>query len=107
MRKIEQQMIQAIRNKKNWHKGNTRVEVCDNVIMVKLHGHDIAAVSADQIIFDCCGYETNTTRSRLNAVASLCTQYIGFNIIQFSMHFRKGSPNAKPIEMRGFVNAWR
>src|SRR5574337_2158291 len=114
MRKIEQQMIQAIRNQTNWKSGNTKVEVSRTQCDVRLHGHLIASVfnlviatkdSPHCVVFDHCGYSTVTTRSRLNAVATLCSEYVGFNIIHRVMHYRKGSPNAKPEVMEYPVTA--
>lgn len=108
MRKIENKMIQAIRNQTNWESGNTKVEVSRTQCDVRLHGHLIASVfnrgtatkdSPHCVVFDHCGYSTATTRSRLNAVATLCSEYIGFNIIQREMHYRKGSHDAKPQPM--------
>ncbi len=71
-RKIENQMIEAIKNNQDWHSANTAVE-CDNGIStVKLHGHVIAEVGDSFIrLFD-GGHQTNTTKSRLNAILNGC-----------------------------------
>ena len=72
MRKIEQQMCQAIQNNKNWAGGNTTVFTEDNVSKVYLHGNHIATVDDDTMtIFD-GGWQSNTTKSRLNA---LCDEF--------------------------------
>lgn len=72
MRKIETQMIQAIQNNKNWSSGNTQVITEDNISKVYLHGNHIATVTDDNMtIFD-GGWQSNTTKSRLNA---LCTEF--------------------------------
>lgn len=114
MRKIENKMIQAIRSQTNWKSGNTKVEVSRTQCDVRLHGHLIASVfnrgiatkdSPHCVVFDHCGYSTATTRSRLNAIATLCSEYIGFNIIQYAMHYRKGSPESKPQPMNYPVKA--
>lgn len=75
MRKIESQLIQAIRDKRNWQSSNTRTEYvpasADNqgdYVEVYLFGHHIASVADDSIIFTDCGYQTVTTKSRLNAI---------------------------------------
>ena len=72
MRQIEKQMNFALSNKGNWSKSNTTVEYNEstNCSTVKLHGHSIAtydhALCAVKI--SSCGWETNTTKSRLNAI---------------------------------------
>ena len=72
MRKIEQQMCEAIQNNKNWAGGNTTVFTEDNVSKVYLHGNHIATVDDDTMtIFD-GGRQSVTTKSRLNA---LCDEF--------------------------------
>ena len=72
MRKIERQMNFAISNKGNWSSSNTRVEYNDssNCSSVYLHGHEIACYdhNTNSVQLDSCGYETVTTKSRLNAI---------------------------------------
>lgn len=69
MRKIEQQMNRALRNDKAWSSGNTSVVLgWENTKDVYLHGNRIATVSPNQIqIFD-GGWQSVTTKSRLNAL---------------------------------------
>ena len=70
MRKIEQQMNAAISNNKNWQSGNTAVtfDEVSNVSTVFLHGNKIAEVGDTFIrLFD-GGWQTVTTKSRLNAI---------------------------------------
>jgi len=71
MRKIEQQMNTAISDCVNWKNADTEV-VCDNdgVSTVYLYGNKIAEVGEDFVqIFD-GGYQSKTTKSRLNAILS-------------------------------------
>ena len=75
MRKIESQMNQAIRSRKeHWQSANTAVEtfycsVSDRVgSIVKLHGNKIAEVYANSIVLFDGGWQTVTTKSRLNAL---------------------------------------
>ena len=74
MRKIEQQMNNAISNKVDWSSSNTRVEFNDstNCSNVFLHGHNIATVdhSTNAVKVSSCGWHTTTTKSRLNAILS-------------------------------------
>ena len=70
MRKIESQMCAAIQANINWSNGNTTVHFNEEsgVSIVRLHGNKIAEVSDDDMtIFD-GGYQSNTTKSRLNAL---------------------------------------
>ena len=70
MRKIEEQMIQAIKDKRNWSSGNTSVcySADYNTSRVYLHNNLIAIVSdTDVEVFD-GGWQSNTTKSRLNAI---------------------------------------
>ena len=72
MRKIEKQMNFALSNRSNWSKDNTRVEYNDssNCSSVYLHGHQIATLCHETkaVKLSSCGYTTNTTKSRLNAI---------------------------------------
>lgn len=68
MRKIEHQMNQAILNEKDWKLDNTEVVSCTNASDVYLHGNLIARIGETWIeLFD-GGWQTNTTKSRLNAI---------------------------------------
>ena len=72
MRKIEQQMNRAIVNKNCWQSSNTSVTFnpSTNCSQVYLHGHQIATFdhNTQAVKLDSCGYETVTTKSRLNAI---------------------------------------
>lgn len=73
MRKIEQEMIEAIKNGKAYQKDNTRVAVNSDgyFLKVELHGHVIAEIYATkQLRLSDCGFQTKTTKSRLNAILS-------------------------------------
>jgi len=70
MRKIEQQMNNAISNNQNWQSANTAVTYDEQSgeSKVYLHGNHIATVGEDFVqIFD-GGWQSNTTKSRLNAI---------------------------------------
>ena len=70
MRKIESQMIQAIQQNKSWSSTNTSVQFIEEneTSKVYLHGNHIATVGDDFVtIFD-GGWQSNTTKSRLNAI---------------------------------------
>ena len=72
MRKIEKQMCAAVQSNKDWKSGNTSVHFDpeSGISVVRLHGNKIAEVSDhDMTIFD-GGWQSNTTKSRLNALCS-------------------------------------
>ena len=96
MRKIEQQMIDAIKSETDWKSGNTKVVNFFNdgdkcvVTSVFLHDNLIAEVTdTDMTIFD-GGWQTTTTKSRLNA---LCDEFCvtGEGVFQkdFTWYVRK------------------
>jgi hypothetical protein len=80
MRKIEREMVAAIKAQKNWRKANTEV-VCEKdndgaFFTVLLHGNAIAEGEwfdgeGDGVAYlYSCGWKTATTKSRLNAVVA-------------------------------------
>jgi len=86
MRKIEQQMNSAISNSvKYWKKDNTEVQTpvmkwnsegkftesvdnVDRVSYVYLHGNKIAEVGDNYLVLYDGGWQSKTTKSRLNAI---------------------------------------
>ena len=107
MRKVEQQMNEAILNRKDFFKGNTSVE---NYItetgareaVVKLHGNHIATVGDTLQICD-AGWQTVTTKSRLNA---LCNEFAeGCYVFQknFDWFLGDADGNVRPFPTEEFV----
>ena len=72
MRKIEQQMNSALQRKANWAGSNTTVRYNEltNCSQVLLHGHQIATLDhhTNALKLSSCGWQTVTTKSRLNAL---------------------------------------
>ena len=72
MRKLERQMNFAVSNKGNWCGSNTQVNYNSNTncSQIFLHGHHIATFDHNlkAVKISSCGYQTNTTKSRLNAL---------------------------------------
>jgi hypothetical protein len=70
MRKIETQMNNAISKCINWKNDNTQViyspERDANYVM--LHGNHIATIGDTWLQMFNCGWKTNTTKARLNAI---------------------------------------
>jgi len=68
MRKIERLMNAAITAGKDFKSGNTQVVTISDVSFVYLHGNHIASVGDNFIqLFD-GGWQSVTTKSRLNAI---------------------------------------
>lgn len=70
MRKIEKEMIAAIAAGKNFSKGNTLVDYVEDTMRIWLHGNLIATKRNGQMKFTLAGWNTPTTRSRLNALGA-------------------------------------
>ena len=72
MRKLERQMNFAVSNKSDWCGSNTQVTFNENTncSQVRLHGHLIATFdhSTRALKIDSCGWQSVTTKSRLNAL---------------------------------------
>ena len=69
MRKIERQMNSAIRSGKNFSSSNTTVRHgFEGEADVQLHRNHIATVKSNSIIIKDGGWQSNTTKSRLNAL---------------------------------------
>ena len=120
MRKIEQQMIDAIKSETDWKSGNTKVVNFFNdgdkcvVASVFLHGNKIAEVTdTDMTIFD-GGYQSVTTKSRLNALCdAFCINGEGVFQKDFAWYVRHcvGAINGKSVFKNvsftnGYVFAW-
>ena len=75
MRKIEHEMCSAVRNNKDMRKANTEVLYSPSrqVSCVYLHGNLIAVVDKDTVQVYDGGWQSNTTKSRLNELINeLC-----------------------------------
>ena len=70
MRKIEQDMCRAVVNRMDMRKANTQVlySPSRDVSCVYLHGNLIAVVDKDAVQVYDGGWQSNTTKSRLNAL---------------------------------------
>lgn len=69
MRKIESQMLQAIRTGKSWASANTRVYVNPSgTIDVHLFNNLICIIVPDESLTVCTRWHSVTTKSRLNVI---------------------------------------
>ena len=70
MRKIERLMNAAITDGRDWKLKNTSVTHSDGVAEVRLHGNLIAEVEDGAVKLYDGGWQSVTTKSRLNAIMS-------------------------------------
>jgi hypothetical protein len=70
MRKIEIQMNQAVQSGTDFNQANTSVHHHEGVAIVRLHGNKIAEIGDDFMTLFDGGWQTTTTKSRLNALMS-------------------------------------
>ena len=70
MRQIERDMNRAIRYRKNMSKSNTTVHSYADQVRVYLHGNHIASLdtASHALTLKDGGWQSNTTKSRLNAL---------------------------------------
>ena len=68
MRTIEKKMIAAVNGRHSMKQNNTTVTVNNGVVLVRLHGNLIYKVENGRAFFTLAGWNTTTTRSRLNAL---------------------------------------
>lgn len=74
MRLITKESVKAFLNAKKFNKSNMNVEVLPNVTILKYQGNSIAYKYNDPkqtISITNCGWESNTTKERLNGVIAL------------------------------------
>ena len=106
MRKIEQQMCAAIQADKNWSSGNTQVVTNDGVSTVYLHGNKIAMVDDTSLtIFD-GGWQSNTTKSRLNALINRFCNGVTDGVHQSKFEWFIRDNNVTRDFVNGYIFAW-
>ena len=105
MRKIESQMNNAISNQINWSNANTQVTTEGDVSRVFLHGNQIATIGRNYVqLFD-GGYQSKTTKSRLNAILAehgVPGEYVFQKDFQWFVRTVQG---VKASDKEGFVSA--
>lgn len=110
MRKIEEQMITAIQESRDWKSDNTKVVFKDNESHVYLHNNHIATIDDDSLtIFD-GGWRSNTTKSRLNAICNaFCIEGEGIfqkNYKWFIRKFARQAGTSKLYKDEEFTNGF-
>lgn len=68
MRKITENAVNAFILRKSLSSGNTTVHVKNNSVSCFLHGNKIATLTRNRLSVSSCGWETPTTKERLNGI---------------------------------------
>ena len=74
MRKITKMIGEAFRNGKSMVSGNSCVVVDSDSTMIVLHGNRIVLKNSEGLFFSLCGWNTPTTRERLQAAGISISQ---------------------------------
>lgn len=74
MNTVEEKMCNSILSGVNFANGNTTVSHENGVSNVYLHGNNIVRVTEKSVLFNDCGWQTRTTKSRINAVLRAFTK---------------------------------
>src|SRR6056300_21992 len=110
MRKIEREMCKAIALEKDWKSGNTQVITINDVAWVYLHDNHIATVYDDSVEVYDGGWQSNTTKSRLNAICdTFCVSGEGIfqkNFEWFIHKFVGQAGTSKVYNVEPFVNGY-
>ena len=107
MRKIEEQMNEAVANSKNWQSANTSVTYCpeSEESKVYLHGNHIATVGDNFLqIFD-GGWQSNTTKSRLNALINRFCNSVSDGVFQSKFQWYITDNNVTKDFINGYIFA--
>jgi DNA-binding cell septation regulator SpoVG len=93
MRTITSKAINAFASARKFRNGNTAVEITTDSTFLVLHGHKIASKGNKGLFINLCGWNTPTTRERLNGLTGV------------SVNTKQGQAylNGKPISSNGWV----
>ncbi len=97
MRKIESQMNAAVTNRYNFSKANTSVSINDRIAEVRLHGNLIARVGDNFVQILDGGWQSVTTKSRLNALLSAVTNDGGVFQKDFTWYYNSSKVGTVPF----------
>jgi hypothetical protein len=93
MRNITSKAIAAFNSGKNFKDGATQVQTSGDYKFLLLHGNNIARFTPDGLEINLCGWNTSTTRDRLNGLPNV------------RIHTKQGQAflNGNPIPSNGWV----
>jgi hypothetical protein len=91
MRKIDEQTRDAFIAKKRFKSRNTKVDIINGEPHLYLHGNLIAKLENDELLINHCGWETVTTKARLNSLPSVHINLVKGNFMLHKIgHMEKG-----------------
>ena len=97
MRKIESEMNAAVLTRRNFNKANTSVTINDRIAEVRLHGNLIARVGDSFVQILDGGWQSVTTKSRLNALLSAVTNDGGVFQKDFTWYYNSSKVGTVPF----------
>ena len=97
MRKIESEMNAAVLSRTNFSKANTSVSINDRIANVYLHGNLIARVGDSFVQILDGGWQSVTTKSRLNALLSAVTNDGGVFQKDFTWYYNSSKVGTVPF----------
>lgn len=68
MKKIDTQAAAAFKYGKTFASSNTTITIEGGAVTMRLHGHIIASMLDNTLVLTLAGYNTQTTRARLNGI---------------------------------------
>lgn len=108
MRKIESQMCAAVQSSSNWSLANTTVSFNEEsgTSIVRLHGNKIAEIDdSSMTIFD-GGWQSTTTKSRLNALINEFCNGVTDGVFQKNYQWFIKDNNVIREFNNGYIFAW-
>ena len=91
MRQIDELARDAFVQRKRFKLRNTKVDIIDGDPHLYLHGNLIAKLENNELLINHCGWETATTKSRLNSLPGVHINLVKGNFMLHKMgHMKKG-----------------
>lgn len=107
MNKLENKITQALKTRGVINQANTAVEysVATEISKVYLHGNQIAEYNHEkqELKVNFCGYATNTTRSRINAICEALGYQQWFNIRGGELHKNVGNEKLGKVDEDAWI----
>lgn len=107
MNKLENKITQALKTRGVINQANTAVEysVATEISKVYLHSNQIAEYNHEkqELKVNFCGYATNTTRSRINAICEALGYQQWFNIRGGELHKNVGNEKLGKVDEDAWI----
>ena len=103
MKKIEEMLVNAIKHKKNFTRSNVGLVVrytkVEQITTIRMYGNEICTVNwyNRTLVIDHCGWITQSTKSRLNAILSVFGIGVSIYQKQGQFYFDGGSVHNCPF----------